>query len=325
VHDTDAGVVMREAHLVGTAALDRQRFANMFGIPADQLPRFVTDKIESSDFRYRMLSRSERDAVILRIIKHLKDRPTSVMDDSRRALWAKVWEEQRAKAREGGFDESALEPSFVSGERVVRLDGNFVMPRSPRMELDFYAVIRRMLFHRWIDGATTAMEFGCGSAFNIADLAEMYPQLAICGLDWAPASVNLVEDLARSRGFNMKGRLFDFFEPDETLQVPRDAAIFTFCALEQTGEKHKMFIEFLLRKRPKICVHMEPILELYHPESLVDSLAISFHRARRYLGGFLPRLRELKDSGAIHILDERRLGFGSLFHESFSVVVWRPV
>ncbi len=307
------------------SSLDGATFARWFDVAPSDLPAFAVEKIAETDLRYRRPERSERDAVILRILRRLSERPQSVLDDARRSVWSQTWAAQYEKASMGGFSAEALEPGFVSSDTVVRIDRDFAIPRSPRLELDVYAIVRRILFQRWMGDAKVALEFGSGSAFNLIDMALMYPELKIIGLDWAPAAVKLVDAIAHSRGFNMAGRTFDFFSPDPSLDDADDAAVFTFCALEQIGAKFEPFVEFLLQKRPRVCVHLEPILEFYRPEeNLADHLAVAFHRMRDYLNGFQTYLTRLAEQGRVRILDERRLGFGSLFHEGYSVIVWQP-
>lgn len=304
--------------------LDAAAFARMFGVPDAALGADVCALIADKDLRYRRLTQAERDAAILRILARLDEQPSSVLDPARRDVWSKAWSAQRARAIAHGFVGQALEPTFVSKEPVLRVGADFAIPASARMELDVYAIVRRFIFRRWAADARAAFEFGCGSAFNLPDLAEMYPGLRICGLDWAAASVQLVNDLARHRGFKLEGRHFDFFEPDESLDFPPGSVVFTFCALEQTGDRFGPFLEYLLRKRPLRCVHLEPIQEFYDPGSLPDWLAIAFHRARQYLSGFRPALKRLADDGVLRIVDERRLGFGSMFHECYGLIVWEP-
>jgi hypothetical protein len=50
-----------------------------------------------------------------------------------------------------------------------------------------------------------------------------------------------------------------------------------------------------------------------------------YHRKRGYLSGFLPRLKSLEAEGRITILEAKRMFFGSLYHEGYSFVVWRPL
>jgi hypothetical protein len=90
------------------------------------------------------------------------------------------------------------------------------------------------------------------------------------------------------------------------------------------GPRHEAFLQFLLQQRPRVCVHMEPMLELYDPRNDVDALAIQYHTTRGYLSGFLPRLWQLEAEGRIDMLQVQRMQFGSLFHEAYSIVVWRP-
>lgn len=96
------------------------------------------------------------------------------------------------------------------------------------------------------------------------------------------------------------------------------------CALEQVGLRHRAFVDYLLGQQPAICVHMEPLLELYDENCLIDHLAVRYHCKRGYLTGFLAYLRELADAGRIRIIDTRRMYFGSLYHEGYSFVVWQP-
>ncbi len=72
-------------------------------------------------------------------------------------------------------------------------------------------------------------------------------------------------------------------------------------------------------------MHAEPLAELYDENSLIDCLALKYHRARGYLNGFLTRLTELAEEGRIEIIVKKRVPFGSHFHEGYSIVVWRPV
>ena len=63
--------------------------------------------------------------------------------------------------------------------------------------------------------------------------------------------------------------------------------------------------------------------ELYDQNDLFDYVAAAYLRKRGYLQGFLPRLRELEREGVIEILQVQRT-FGSLYHDGYSFVVWRP-
>ena len=85
------------------------------------------------------------------------------------------------------------------------------------------------------------------------------------------------------------------------------------------------FIDFLLEKKPEICLHIEPIAELLNEENLVDYLSILYFKKRNYLSGFLLKLRELEEAGKIKIHMAKRTFIGSLYIEGYSVIAWSPV
>ena len=74
----------------------------------------------------------------------------------------------------------------------------------------------------------------------------------------------------RLRGWNTEGRLFDFYKPDYDIEIPPDSVVMTFAALEQVSGSFGAFIDFLLAKRPKLCVFVEPIYEWYDPANFID-------------------------------------------------------
>jgi len=306
-------------------ALGLDWFARTLGAPLETVRAEIGDLVAAADFRYRALEPDERDAVILEVLRRLEADDLTEVGAHRHGLWSEVWREQFDRFVAGDCRIEGLDPAFVGARRTVRLDGDYVEAASGRCELDYYAVVRQWLFRRWLGGCPAALEFGSGSAFNLVALARLYPKMEICGLDWAEAAVGLAGLLGERHGLRVSGRRFDFFQPDPGLTPPAGWAALTFCALEQIGAGFGPFLEFLLERRPAICVHMEPVLEFYDPDRLVDALALRYHTRRKYLSGFLPRLRALEATGRLEILDARRLRFGSLFHEGFSVIVWRPI
>jgi hypothetical protein len=95
------------------------------------------------------------------------------------------------------------------------------------------------------------------------------------------------------------------------------------AALEQIGENFKDFVNFLLEKKPEICIHFEPIDELLDENKLIDSLSIKYFRKRNYLNGFLPYLEQLEKENKIEILNKQRIFSGSYFIEGHSLIVWK--
>jgi hypothetical protein len=91
------------------------------------------------------------------------------------------------------------------------------------------------------------------------------------------------------------------------------------------GSNFEDFLQFVLKKKPAVCVHLEPIDEVLDQTHLIDRLSTLYFRKRNYLAGFLPRLKELQADGKIEMLKEQRTYTGSYFIEGHSLIVWRPL
>ena len=90
------------------------------------------------------------------------------------------------------------------------------------------------------------------------------------------------------------------------------------------GENYKDFVNYLIYKKPDLCIHFEPMSEILDQNSLVDKLSVLYFEKRNYLKNYLTYLRELENEGIIEIIKEQRLYGGSYFIEGYPIVIWRP-
>ena len=189
----------------------------------------------------------------------------------------------------------------------------------------FFRIFREWLAETYLKDFDSLYEFGCGSGFNLGALALKFPDKNLMGFDWAEPAVDILKLMAEKRGFKLNGKRFDFFNPDYSVKVPSNTAALTFCAFEQIGPRHDAMLEYILKQKPAMVVQMEPTLDYYDAANPVDDLAIRYHTARKYLMGYLPALKKLADEKRIEIIKTKRIGFGSLYHECYSLHVWRPL
>lgn len=298
-------------------------FARAFGVRPEELPADARDFISRTDFSYEPLAPTERDQTMLGILRKIDGNEFQKVGEHRKEVWEKGWQENLDAFATAGL--GGLVPRFVRPNQIVRLNQDYVRPRNPTFELDFFTVFRLWLYQHYFVSASQVFEFGCGSGYNLVALARLFPQKDIYGLDWAESAVKLVNEIGRTQQLRLQGRRFDFFNPDQDLEFGSHSMVLTMAALEQVGSRHEKFLEFLLQKRPALVVHMEPLCELYDPDNLVDYLAIRYHKGRQYLDGYLSRLRALAAEKKIEIVKIQRICFGSLYHEGYSFVVWKPL
>jgi hypothetical protein len=297
-------------------------FAGLFG--ASELPLPCRQLIESGDWRHRVLEEGARDAVIIDLLERIEQGNFSKVVPGDRSRWVRGWGENLDAFVQSGGDTAALAPKYIRPRLPLRLRGGFVEAENDAFELAWFRVFQDWLFRTVLAPYPTIYEFGCGSGINVARLAELYPSKRIVGLDWVEPSVRIVDSMRTLKGWNVEGRLFDFFSPDPSVRLAPGSAVLTIGALEQTGDRFGGFIEYLLAQRPALCVFIEPVVEWYEPTNIVDWLAIRIHHARNFWRGFPPMLEKLAAEGRAEIIKRKRAQFGSLLLEGYSQIMWKP-
>lgn len=273
------------------------------------------------NFNHRIIEGDEEQAVIADIMARI---PGLNAADANPERWQKGWGEILDRFKASG-DIADLRPQYIRANQPVRLGGRFVMPEDPDIEAKWYSDFFFGIAQKWFEPHEQIWEYGCGSAHNIATLAGMFPNKRIVGCDWAAASADIIWEINK-RYRNAWPARFDFFHPiAEKDGDAAKAAIFTVGALEQTGRRWMPFLEYLLHAKPAICLHIEPIAEWYDPFNRVDATALAAHDARGFWRGFPAELQRRRGMGQVEILHMERTGFGSLFCEGYSQIVWKPI
>lgn len=307
-----------------TFNLTTKSFAKIFNTQDYNLPLLAQQAIKKANFKFKKVEGKQYDQAILRIIKTLDSKTLKIAGPKRQADWEKGWEENLALFKQGKHDLNQLIPKFVKKGEYIRFQGSLIDPESESFETDFVSVMRYYLFDKYYKKINTLYEFGAGTGLNLVAASEIFPKMKLVGLDWANSSVDIISALKKKLNINIDGVRFDLFNPDKKYQLDRSYAILTIGTLEQLGKNFKPFINYLLINKPKICIHMETIYELYNQDNLLDFLAIKYLEKRNYLRGFYPLLKNLQRSGKIKILEVRKT-FGSFYHDGYTYIVWKPV
>lgn len=249
---------------------------------------------------------AERDALLLQILKRLEDAKPHAESEQWEAAWAQALERFRKNP-----SRAALVPEFVR-EGPVRWGGQFWNGIDEIEEV--LGQINSLA--RVLDGVDTVYEFGCGTGFNLVELAKRMPDKAYVGLDRSANAAQLVAEAAETFNLPILSGQFDMRNPKG--DIPPGAGVFTFGAMEQLGE-FRPFVDWLIAQRPKVVVHIEPIPELLDENNLIDWLSLQFHKKRGYTVGLLPYLQE--KTSVQHV---KRSHFGSVMLESYARIVWQP-
>jgi len=297
-------------------------FAKLLGVHSKDLPPQCKNIIKKMDFRYRKIDLRQRDKIIADILEKIDSNTFSIAGSSRRPQWERGWG-QNLKEYARTKDIYSLTPKFIRGGQPIRLNRDFIIPTSDRFEFDFVDVLRRWLFIKYFRDQDAIYEFGCGSCQQLAILAKLFPKKQIIGLDWSLASVKIIKRFNQFNNTNLIGKSFNLFKPDFNYRLLPNSAVLTVGTLEQLGSNFEPFLKYLMANKVSLCLHLETIEELYEGQNLLDYLALKFDRKRGYLSGFLARLRELEEKKRVRILKAQRIYFGSLYHDGYSLILWR--
>jgi hypothetical protein len=304
--------------------LTTANFESVFG----HITPYVADRISRYAFEHRTATTEEHDKAVLDMIKAIYHNTLPVSGPTRHPIWENGWAENLAAFDESKAGLELAKPHYHNKYPIVRWQGDLYVPISPSYEYNMLAVIGDWVFDKYVRGMTDVYEFGCGTGHNLFRVRDVCPGAFLTGLDWAESAIEFINLQAKAGAYGIPsmtvGRKFDYFNPDESLVVPDHGAAFvTVASLEQTGGRWEPFVKFVMKKKPSVCIHIEPIEEVLDPEILLDHLSLEYFKKRGYLSGFL---RHLSDDYSHHadILEVRRTKIGSKFIEGYTVVVWRP-
>lgn len=284
-------------------------------------------KVRELNIQYRNLTQGERDDCIRAAIKILLDPEMDRSGEHRLDRWERGWSENLAALKERG--ESGLLPAYFSVKRDLvkwsKWRQEYIKPLKEGFDYKILSVILEWLFERYAVDVGSVYEFGCGTGHHLLRLREINKTAKIYGLDWAEASQKIIAEMVASgMAQNIYGKKFDFFNPDRSFILDKNSAVYTVGALEQVGEKHEKFIDYLISNKPKICFHVEPIGEVLDESNLIDCLAKEYYKKRNYLTNFVGHLKALEKEGKVDIKQVQRSYLGGSLLTEYVIVVWSP-
>ena len=276
---------------------------------------------EQFNLSYDKLTDEEYEKYLIDVINILTE-DTVYSGEHRIIDWEKGWGENLNNFIKTK-DIFELVPKYHSKRSLVRWDQQIIKPHDKKFDYFIHIIFVDSIIKHYFKDLDNIFEFGCGPAYHLVRLSSQLPAIKLHGSDWTKASQDLIIEINNKIGTDITGFNFNFFKPDNTIDIPANSGVYTIAALEQVGDNFKPFVDFLLEKNPSLCIHLEPIDELLDETNLIDNLSLRYFRKRNYLKGFLPYLEKLEREGIIEIIKKQRIFSGSYFIEGHSLIVWR--
>jgi len=306
--------------------LNASDFAKSFGINESELDAGTIQLIRDEKLDIAPLEPNDRDALVLEIIQRIRNDRQVIASKDRTEVWERGWAENLALFRKDPQSDEALVPKFVRPGKPVRWFKNYYHSKNDNFELSYIKVLRHFIVSKYFADVQNIYEFGAGTGFNLIHANKIFPDKNLIGTDFVQPAVDLMNEIGATRGIPLQSSLFNMLTPtSETLRIQNGSGVWTFGSLEQLGGKLDEMIDYLIENRPDICVHVEPVVEFYEENNLVDYLAKWFQSQRGYSAGLVGLLENRQQKGEIEILKMQRLNFGSLMMEGYNLMVWKPV
>jgi hypothetical protein len=296
-------------------------FEKLWGVSLNET---AIDLIEELSYEYETLSVSNEVALIDEILDEIHQDKFTKAGPSREASWETGWNEnlrEYAKSQ----DVKDLIPKYFGKSRINRLGQHFVLSKSKNFDLNMLRAIQARVFTEYLSDHKNVYEFGCGTGHNLLFLRRINPACTLYGLDWAHSSQKILELLSQSGvDKNIHGKNFDYYLPDFSFKMRPSSAVFTIASLEQIGDRHQLFIDYLMENKPAIVVHVEPFRDLLDNQNPVDLSSIEYMKQRNYIEGYCESIFELQRERKAHVHLHERTFIGSKYVDGYTILVWSP-
>lgn len=289
-----------------------------------KIPDCVSHNISFDKLDYRYLTTEEYSLFIDEVSAYLMQYDVIRAGSHRGEDWDLGWKENYDEfVKTRSLD--SLIPKYHGKYSISRWDRHLVYSDQERFDFNLHKLVIDTILCKLLEGVRHVYEFGCGTGYHLFRLAKYLPTKCFFGLDWTVSSWKIIQEAVNTYPeFNVQGRAFNIAEPDNAFHIEKHSAVVTIAALEQVGKQFIPFVNYLLKEKPEICIHFEPIEELLLTSNAIDILSLMYFRKRNYLSGFLTYLRQLEAQGKVEILEAKRTYSGSKFIEGHSLIVWRP-
>ena len=282
----------------------------------------IKESIQKEGLKYNYLTSKEMIGYVFDFIKIL-DSDQKIAGEHRKNDWELGWAENLAEFERNPIYDS-LTPKYHTKQTISRLNQKIITHNGGRFDLKLHEFFVDSVLYHYIPKVKTIVEFGCGTGYHLFRLNQMFPNKQWLGLDWSRTSQTLISKVSeRYKLDNVFGKSFDYFRPSD-IDI-KDSLVYTVASLEQVGDRFTPFLETVLKGKPKICIHFEPIGEVLDSNNVIDYLTRRYFEKRGYLKNYLSALQKLENENKIEILDVRRLNYGSRYVEGHSLIVWKPL
>ena len=297
--------------------------SKIFHTNIKDLKKYIFKKnIDEIKFRYPNIN--EKRKIIKKVVNKINLDNQIINAKYRKKIWFDGWNESKIKYLQTK-NEKYLIPKYntARNDKVFRLNGKFIISNK-KFEIKFINILRNWYVQKYMKKTQNIYEFGCGTGLNLIAFNKIFSNKNYYGLDFIKPSVDIINSFKNNISSNFNGYLFNIEKPKINFKIKEDSAVLTSGALEQLGGKIEKFINYLIKQKPSIVLHVEPAPDFYNLNTIEGKLGFIFHKKRGYTSNLLSILKLKEKNKKINILNYFKSPFGSLMMEGYNIIVWRP-
>lgn len=307
--------------------INSRLISKLFKTSEKEIKKYCGKTLSFYNLNYREISSDEYKKAIIEIIKKVENDRQNVLSKTRKKIWTSGWSENLSEYKKTNSFLSLIPKYYINRpNKIFRLGAQLVKSNQKYFEWRMLEIYRLWFYKKFFKDIQNIYEFGVGSASNLNHLFKIFPEKNLYGLDFVKPSVDLVNLIAkRSQNKKLKGILFDMLKPNMNIKINNDAAFFSIGAFEQLGNKIDKILNFWIKKKPKICLNIEPDKYFYNLDLPEDYLALKFHTQRNYTSTLYDKLKKLEKKRKIKILKKFRAPFGNYVFDAYNFFLWRVI
>ena len=282
---------------------------------------------EFSSMSYDIIDGDRKAKLINKIIESIfVSQNFRVIKKNSLNVWNKGWEEIYNKIKNKKFDEKSIMPQYFSSQKVLRFQNEYIKTDKYfgcRMD----QLIRKLVLYKFVNKTSNIIELGSGTGNNQILINKLFPKIKQTASDWSSPSLSINRLISKKIKKDIKIIKLNMIDLKgwENLEIDKNSLLLTTHSLEQLSGYSSNLLQKILNSNFKRVINIEPIIENYDQQNLLDFLAISYHKKRNYLTNWLYNLEKLERKKEIKFIFNKRFKFGDKFHEAYSVIVWEKL
>ena len=305
--------------------IDQKYISKKLDISEKELQDNIIKKIP--DMEYEILSGEAKNDLMFSIAKDIHEAKFRIVGDNNSTVWQKGWGEVFEKIKDlKDFNINSLKPQYVDKHNLIRIDGEYAIAKSKDLMFNYDITLRKAIFYKYLSGVKKIVEFGAGTGTTQMILTDLFKDknVELTATDWSKPALKIINLISEKLNYNISTKILNMLDLEgwNEVSIDKNTAIITIHAMEQLGGNFNKLLDNIVKAKPKFCLHLEPMNEVYDTNDLSDYLAHKYHKKRNYLDGFYTKLKDLESKNVIKINEFKRLKFGDRYHETYNILQW---